>query len=29
VMGGTPIEPWIVKRMPFRETVANDQHTEA
>jgi (2Fe-2S) ferredoxin len=23
VIGGTPIEPWIVKRMPFRATPAN------
>jgi (2Fe-2S) ferredoxin len=28
VLGGTPIEPWIVKHMSFRETVANDQPDE-
>ena len=28
VIGGRPIEPWIVKRMPFRETAANDQPAE-
>jgi (2Fe-2S) ferredoxin len=25
VIGGTPIEPWIVKRMPFRAAAANEQ----
>ena len=28
VIGGRPIEPWIVKRMPFIETAANDQPAE-
>jgi (2Fe-2S) ferredoxin len=28
VIGGRPIEPWIVKRMPFREALANAQPAE-